>query len=244
MPTPYDPTDYDPRSLEALQPLRRYHAWIRASFGDRLRGRVLEVGAGTGTFAETWIDEADEAWLLEPAGQPRATLTRRFGGRPRVHVLPGTLADARGPIAAHTLDTVVMVNVLEHLPDDVEALTLAQGLLGPAGGLCLFVPALPALYGSLDALVGHQRRYTPATLRKAVTAAGFTVETLRWFDLAGVVPWWVVGRVIRARSFDGPLGALYDRWVVPWARAMESRFAPPLGKNLLCIARPNAPGAP
>jgi hypothetical protein len=94
-----------------------------------------------------------------------------------------------------------------------------------------------AIYGSLDALVGHVRRYERAQLRGVVTEAGFRVETLRWLDAAGVIPWFVVGRVLRPRRFSPGLARLYDRAVVPVARVLEEWVEPPWGKNLLCIAR-------
>ncbi len=233
------PDDYDPRSLESLRGLARYHAWIRDAFGDIFRGRVLEVGAGTGNFAETWVGDADEAVLVEPAPALHTRLAARFAQNPRVRVIGDTLAGAMasGAVAPASLDAVAIINVLEHLDDDVGELVRMREALRPGGALAVFVPAIPAIYGSLDALVGHRRRYTREGLAAAVRSAGLEVEDLRWFDAAGVVPWWLVGRVLRARSFDGPLGPLYDRWVVPVVSRVERRYGPPVGKNLLCLAR-------
>ncbi len=234
-------TDYDARSLETLASLQRYSRWIRDGFGAALRGRVLEVGAGTGNFAETWVPECASAVLLEPAASPRALLESRFAGDARVRVVDVPLADATD---LGTFDAVVLVNVLEHLDDDAAELARVRAHLAPGGAVLLFVPALPALYGSLDALVGHRRRYTRQTLGAAVRAAGLEVVRMRWFDVLGVVPWWIVGRVLRKPSFDGPLAPLYDRAVVPWASVLERVLPPLLGKNLLCVARAAAaPGA-
>jgi SAM-dependent methyltransferase len=235
-----EPTlDYDPRSLEALSGLARYHAWIRGDFGDVLRGRVAEVGAGTGNFSETWVDGADEATLIEPAPQLHTLLAKRFAGRAHVKVVGATLEEAlaTGSLARESLDALTMVNVLERVEDDLGELRRVREALRPGGAVALFVPAIQAIYGSLDALVGHHRRYEREGLGRVVRDAGFEVETLRWFDVAGVVPWWLVGRVLRARSFDGPLGPLYDRLVVPVMSRVERAVPPPLGKNLLCVAR-------
>jgi SAM-dependent methyltransferase len=240
------PAEYDASSLESLQSLENYLAWIRDAFGGDLRGRVLEVGAGTGNYAAAWVDRVDEAVLLEPASAPRARLVERFGAHPRVTIVGGGVAEALagplgapgGALASGSFEVVTLVNVLEHLDDDVGELARLRPLLRRDGALLLLVPALPALYGSLDALVGHRRRYTRAGLGATVRAAGYAIERLEWFDVAGVVPWWLVGRVARARSFDGPLGPLYDRVVVPIMSRVERRHAPPIGKNLLCVARP------
>ena len=81
------------------------------------------------------------------------------------------------------------------------------------------------------------RRYEREQLRGVVTAAGFRVETLRWLDASGVIPWFLAGRVLRQRRFSPGLARLYDRVVVPVSRALEERVEPPWGKNLICIAR-------
>lgn len=240
MSSAHDPSlDYDPRSLEALSGLARYHAWIRDAFGPVLRGRVAEVGAGTGNFSVTWVDGADEATLIEPAPQLYGALSQRFADRKRVKVVGATLEEAlsRGDLAPGSLDALVMVNVLEHVEDDLGELRRVRTALRPGGVVALFVPAIQAIYGSLDALVGHHRRYEREGLARVVREAGFAVEDLRWFDVAGVIPWWLVGKVMRARSFGGPLGPLYDRLVVPVMSRVEGVVTPPVGKNLLCVAR-------
>jgi hypothetical protein len=111
-----------------------------------------------------------------------------------------------------------------------------RGILRDKGKLLLFVPALPWLYGSLDRKVGHQRRYTLRSLREVVEGAGFSVEFIRYFDMVGVLPWFIAGRVSRMATFSDRAARLYDRLVVPTARAMERRLRPPIGKNLLCVA--------
>lgn len=240
MPSPDAPTlDYDPRSLEALSGLARYHAWIREAFGEVLRGRVAEVGAGTGNFSETWVDGASEATLVEPAPQLHTILAKRFENKHHVKVVGATLEGAieSGAVPRESLDALVMVNVLEHVADDLGELRRVRSTLRPGGAVALFVPAIQAIYGSLDALVGHHRRYGRESLAAVVRDAGFVVEDLRWFDVAGVVPWWIVGKVLRAKSFGGPLGPIYDRVVVPVMSRVERAVTPPLGKNLLCVAR-------
>ena len=144
------------------------------------------------------------------------------------------------PEPAEPYDAAVLVNVLEHIDDDLGALRRLHAMLRPGGALLVFVPANAWLYGSLDALVGHVRRYGREELRTVVDRAGFAIDTLRWVDAGGVAPWYFVGRVLRRRKFDPAVGRLYDRAVVPLLRVVEGAVAPPIGKNLLCIARRGA----
>jgi len=230
-----DVTHYEAQDLEALGDLVNYQAWIMRWIGPHLRGRVIEVGAGTGAISAHYVDLVGEAVLVEPAANLAARLRARFADRPHVTVHEGPLETLDRP--AGTFDAAVMVNVLEHIPDDVGALRTLHGLLKPGGALAVFVPAIGALYGSLDALVGHVRRYGRGALRDVVLAADFRVETLRWVDVGGVIPWFVAGRVLRRPRFDPGAAKIYDRLAVPLLRAVEERVAPPLGKNLVCIAR-------
>ncbi|MFO0629266.1 MAG: methyltransferase domain-containing protein [Polyangiales bacterium] len=230
-----DTAHYEGQDLEALSGLVRYQSWILRWIRPHLRGRVLEVGAGVGAIADHYVDLVGEAVLLEPAANLATRLRARFADRAHVSVHEGTLDTLDR--ADGSLDAAVLVNVLEHIPDDLGALRRLHALVRPGGALAIMVPAMSAIYGSLDALVGHVRRYERAQLREVVTAAGFRVETLRWLDAAGVIPWLVFGRVLRQRRFNPAVARLYDRVAVPVSRAIEERVEPPWGKNLICIAR-------
>ena len=138
---------------------------------------------------------------------------------------------------AGSFDAIVLINVLEHIDDDAAMLAHLHALLAPGGALLLFVPALQWLFGSLDTLVGHRRRYVKPKLRALIEAAGFDVRDLRYFDALGVLPWYVTGRVIKARLFDERAAKIYDAIGVPLGSLAERFAAPPIGKNLLCVAQ-------
>jgi hypothetical protein len=101
----------------------------------------------------------------------------------------------------------------------------------------IFVPALPFLYSKLDYAYGHYRRYTRNTLKDCIAAVGFEIEKLHFVDLAGVFPWWLLNTVMGKTSFHAPSLRIYDKYVVPVTRTCESILLPPLGKNLILIAR-------
>jgi len=232
-----EPHGYEGSDLEAMVEAAAYHRWIRDEIAPYLGPRVAEIGAGRGTFSRLLLEVPAVRTLLavEPAAAMHAHLRAALGADPRVRALHGTLADVADEVAG-TLDAVLYVNVLEHVRDDAGELARARRALRPGGHLVVFVPALRWLYADFDASVGHHRRYHRAPLAALAGDAGLTVVRARYFDVAGVLPWLVAMRWLRL-----PLRAasvrLYDRAVVPVMRRVESVVAPPLGKNLLLVAR-------
>ena len=229
--------EYFGRDLEAMSFAVNYHRWILDEFREFIGRTVVEVGAGTGNFTSL-LQTTEPAlhFALEPAANVFARLAERFAGVPNVRALRGTLADLSGEIAGGA-DTVLYVNVLEHIEDDRRELQRARETLRPGGHLCVFVPALPWLYGTADAAFGHHRRYTRGGLAGLVTAAGFRIVKLRHFDIAGILPWFVLFRVLKRPCFTAGQAKWYDRLAVPVLRRMELAVAPPAGKNLLLVAR-------
>lgn len=231
---------YPGRDLEAMAFARHYHRWIRDRFLPYLGARVGEVGAGTGDFSELLLEAGPESLVAwEPSANLHPALTRRLAGDERVTIV----RDRFAPEDTGPLDTLCYVNVLEHIADDEAELAAARRALGPGGNLCLFVPALPRLYSEQDRSVGHFRRYRRRDLRDRLHRAGFVIREISWFDIAGILPWWLAYRVLRRRVTPGAVGG-YDRWVVPVMRRVESLVPPPIGKNLLVVASPDGPAGP
>ena len=237
-----NPREYDLRTLEVGEDLPRYTEWLLEDFRPFLGGRVIEIGAGIGAIARRYVDDVDDALLVEPAPQLFNRLKESLHGRRRAHFANGTLEEVYGTtvdgiaVADGTFDTAVMVNVLEHIPDHANVLRLLFRLLKPGGALLVFVPAVPFLYGALDARVGHVRRYTRASLSEVVHGAGFTMKTLRYFDLLGMLPWLITGRLLRQSTVGSGSAKLYDQVIVPVCEAVDRAVRPRIGKNLVCVA--------
>jgi SAM-dependent methyltransferase len=237
--------EYNQRTLEHGAELERYTRWLLHEFRPFLHGRVIEVGSGIGNIAKYFIDNVSEAVLVEPDSGLYASLAREMSGRANVRTARGTLEEIIGKdvggssVAPGTFDAAIMINVLEHIQDDVGTAKRLLELLKPGGVFLIFVPALPFLYGSLDSRVGHLRRYTSATLRDVIERAGYDIEALHYFDMLGMIPWLVTGRLLKERSLEG-LGAgtsaFYDRFIVPVCSIVDRVTGRPIGKNLVCIA--------
>jgi len=138
------------------------------------------------------------------------------------------------------VETVVSLNVLEHLEDDVLALRHMAALLPPGGRVVLFVPALETLYGSLDRLAGHFRRYDRALLERRFAAASLRPVAFRFFNMVGAVGWFMNGCLIPQTRLDASAmngqARFYDRFVVGLASAIERRVEPPFGQSIIGVA--------
>jgi 2-polyprenyl-3-methyl-5-hydroxy-6-metoxy-1,4-benzoquinol methylase len=200
-------------------------------------GRVLEVGAGIGTFSERLLDGgAASLLLIEPEPACVAELEQRFAADPRVEVRAEVLPDAPSLAErAGLFDFALSQNVLEHIADDRGAMAAMAGALRPGGRLMALVPAHPRLYGSLDRAYRHERRYTAARLRAIVVGAGLVVERLYFFNALGLLGWWARGRS-GARGIGSTSLQAYELLLAAW-RPIERRVDLPVGLSLIAHAR-------
>ncbi|BCX48302.1 hypothetical protein HAHE_22100 [Haloferula helveola] len=210
------------------------HAIVR-EFKPFLKGRVLEVGAGIGqtSSAILGLDGVDELVGLEPDERFHQGFESAL---PEVRLIKGTTADLE---AAEEFDAAVMVNVLEHIEHDKEELVRLRGLLAARSGfLCILVPARQELYSRLDAHFGHFRRYGRRELRSKLEAAGFTMNSIFYFNLAGYFAWGLRYKLLRGMSFDVGQVRLFDRKIFPLVNRLERGLCrPPVGQSLVAIAR-------
>ena len=230
------PSHYPGKELEAMSSADNYRRWIVATFAPYLGKRVAEVGAGIGSVSRLLLEEPIEHLAaFEPSANMFPHLAAAVGGDARARAVQGFFDGAQ---AGHGYDSVLYVNVLEHVEHEREELAAAHASLRPGGHLLVFVPALAWLYSDFDREVGHFRRYSKDALERVVEHAGFEVVDSRWFDVAGIVPWYVHFTLL-GRSMGRGGVSLYDRVVVPPMRAIERLAPPPVGKNVALVARRN-----
>lgn len=220
--------------LEDLVEARNYRRWLVDLALPFLGDDPLEVGSGLGHYAADWATAGVPRWTASEADPGRlAQLRERFAGDPVVRVRE--LAVPIDETASHS--AVVAYNVLEHIPDDVDALRAFAGLLRAGGRVVLVVPAFPSAMSEFDRAVGHQRRYRRRTVRTAVERAGLQVEVVRHVNLLGLLGWYVLVTALRGRPKAGLVLTVYDRLVVPVLRRLEAVVPPPFGQSLFVVAR-------
>lgn len=227
---------YSGSELDALAEARNYYAWVLKQFEPYLGPHTIEVGAGIGTFSEFLLRSPAVSKLtaIEPAANTFPHLEQRFAGEPRVEARKGYLSAHRGSLAG---DAIVAVNVMEHVSDDEAFARDALASVRPGGHLLLFVPALPAIFGTLDVAFEHHRRYTRRTLSKVIENGGWKMVRISYMNMPGIAAWFTAGRILRKTTIAARDARAYDRFVVPWLSRLESIVEPPIGSNLLAIAR-------
>ncbi len=218
---------------------RPYLAWQMSQFLPHLGRRILEIGCGVGGIVDLLppkelilgIDIEDEV-LSYAAERHRGRAECRFEHLDFTALTDADLARLR----AMRLDTIIIINLLEHIEDDVAALRTMHDLLAPGGVLALLVPAHPALYGAYDKADGHFRRYRKRELREKLRRAGFTPTRLRHFNTVGAVGWWIKYKLLRSDIHGGTDFRLMNA-LIPILRPLERLIPPPFGLSLTTVAR-------
>jgi SAM-dependent methyltransferase len=224
--------------LERLGTADQFFDWILEQFDGHVGRRVLEVGAGAGATTRRLVERYPDAQVtaIEPADNLYPVLEAYGAVTPRLATAQGTLKEI-GRTLDETFDTVVYLNVLEHVPDDVIELALARQQMAPGGHLLVFVPALEGLYSELDYAAGHYRRYSRDGLAMVAEEAGFQVVSCVYFDMLGVPPYYLVYKLLRRTGISGSSMMGYDRVIVPVSRLLQKRLPVPFGKNVVLVAR-------
>lgn len=215
--------------------LRRYDRWIYNRLRPFLGQRVLEVGCGLGNFTPFLLDR-ELVVATDLSAEYCAAVAARYPDSPNLIVRPHDITADPAPLVEYSFDTVLCLNVLEHIADDLAALQNIHRVLVPGGVLILLVPAIPALYGSLDAAIGHWRRYWRDELIRKVTDAGFTAETCFYFNFLAILGWWVSGKLLRLHIAPASQLRIFDL-LVPFCAFLETLYPPPIGLSLVLIAR-------
>ncbi len=183
-------------TLETLDGAERYVDWIASLVLPNVRGRVLEVGAGHGTFSDRLATAATELVISEPSARAAELLRERFGDAGAATVVQADLEDA---VSDGPFDTAVLINVLEHIADDDKALALLYDGLATRGRIVVFVPAHEVLYSTYDRSIGHYRRYRRAELLRKVERANLRVVDAHYVNAIGFFGWYVTAKLLRKR---------------------------------------------
>jgi SAM-dependent methyltransferase len=196
-----------------------------------VRGRVLDVGAGLGATFDYLRDAADQWTCLEPDPMLCEQFRARLSARDRApRVLCGTSAVLG---AEERFDTVLYIDVLEHIEHDRAELASILQRLDPGGSLIVLSPALPFLYSPFDKSIGHLRRYTSRTLSQ-VTPAGSTVKT--WFYLDGVGVLASLFARVAGRAAPTPAQiSTWDKAIVPVSRLTDALTSRLFGRTIVMV---------
>jgi SAM-dependent methyltransferase len=231
---------YPGRELESMAAAVNYRRWILGQLEPFLGRRIVEVGSGTGSFSELLLHRNPLSLLaLEPSSNLYPLLVEKVSAMDSagiVQAMQSTLTEAASQLSSNVApDSILYINVLEHIEDDQGELRVAHSTLASGGRILIFVPAHQWLMGRFDLRVGHFRRYTRRSLIPIVEAAGFTIRFSAYFDILGIVTWWLKYRLFQSDQMEAGWVSIYDRWGVPVSRIVDSITNYQIGKNLIVI---------
>ncbi len=230
-----------PMSPELINALN-YYRWIADVFSPFLGKSILDIGGGFGNPLDFLLQKNIHIVSIELHEDSVQFMKERYKKYPNFIAMHGdfTIPETQKELEKYEFDTVMTVNVLEHIEDDVTFIKNASSLLTKGYGYVLtFTPALPFLYGSVDEDAGHYRRYTKKSLSKVMSQAGLNVEKIFYFNAFGVIPYFINSRILKARieaSMITPQIKIFNK-IIPMLWWIEKHLNPPLGQSLVSVAK-------
>jgi SAM-dependent methyltransferase len=213
-------SDPDKAILDAFADAPRFNRWMADTIRPYVGKKVLEIGAGIGNLSRLMVVRRKRYVATDLDSEHLERLKTRLSHR-RPKLETGLLDAACAADYTHLLgqmDTVVCLNVVEHVEDDLGAMRNIWSALEPGGRAVILVPCGQSVYGTLDKALGHWRRYSEAQLVKLMEDAGFEVEQMLRFNRISRPAWWWNGRVLKRKTISRFQLKNFDRLVWLWRR--------------------------
>ena len=217
-----------PDILTALSGAQRFNCWMADTIRPYVGKQVLEIGAGIGNLTRMLIPRRKRYIAADIDTEHLARLHTRFQHRPNLEVRHCDLSDLGDfEQLAGSVDSIVCLNVLEHVEDDLQGLRNMYGALKPGGHAIVLVPHGQEIFGTLDVALGHYRRYSHQELREKMEQAGFRVDRILDFNRISRPAWYVTGRILKRNTLSRFQLGIFDRLVWLWRRIDSSLPWPP-----------------
>lgn len=226
------------KTLDLLSSVESYNEWTFELIEPFIGNVILEAGCGKGTFTSRIIKKGKVA-ACDISGSYLNKVEQAYKDNPNlIAVVNWDLNDSSGlqKFGNINFDTIICLDVIEHIKDDDKVLTNFNRLLPVGGILILKVPAVKAIYGSLDEHLGHYRRYSKKEIRTKVLQHGFEILKQRYLNVIGIFGWYLNGVIFRKSIIPIQQLKTYEK-LVPFLRFIEGIFPPPLGQSLFLICR-------
>ncbi|MGD0201730.1 MAG: glycosyltransferase [Bryobacteraceae bacterium] len=221
--------------LDALAAASQFNRWMADTIRPYLGREVMEIGAGSGNLTHRLIPRRKRYVAADVDPEHLAHLRARFHHRPQLEVCH---CDLGNPVDfapfAEQMDSVACLNVLEHVKNDRVALGNIHSVLKPGGRAIILVPHGQEIFGTLDTVLGHYRRYSHQELREKLEQAGFCVERILDFNRISRPGWYISGRILRNTTMGRVPLRVFDRFVWLWRRI--DRLLPWPPTSIIAIA--------
>lgn len=234
---PHEQEHYE--ALQRMNAMLPYYRWVADNFGPALGRRVLDAGCGVGNFFSAASERIDHGVGIDLSPVNITDARSRFAEQSHIRFIQADLDEQAQALHDEGFDTVVCLDVLEHIENDQQLLNRLAEIVKPGGHVLIKVPACPWLFGSVDVASDHYRRYNRPMLRRLAEQAGLEVKKLSYMNLAGVGPYWLKSRLLKrqanfSRTFT-PKQLDRIRRVMPWLRMLDRLSGPPVGQSLIMV---------
>ena len=221
--------------LNNLTGTPQYLSWLARVLRPHLGDTVLELGAGIGNIAGRLMGRRVHYVAAERDPLYLHALNNRFLRTPNVAVLkldperPEDFRAAGGPF-----DTVLCVNLLEYVDEPAGVIESAASVLKKGGSIVVLAPQSRSLYGSMDKMLGHQRRFSKSELRALLEKSGVSVRRVYQLNKIATPAWWLYGKLLRRKQINKVMLKIFDKTVWFWRRV--DGLLPWRGLSLIAVA--------
>ncbi|MFH1332864.1 MAG: class I SAM-dependent methyltransferase [archaeon] len=220
-------------NLETMSKASNYNKWIFDNIKGYLGKSVLEIGGGIGNMTSFFVDRSSIV-STDITSYNVDKLKDRFESK-AFSAVKTDISKGVSDLAGFSFDTVVCINVLEHIENDSVALRNMSSVLNIGGKLVLLVPAFNFLYGTIDKSDNHYRRYDRSSICRLVGSSGFKVAHCAYMNVPGFFGWYYHGKILKKDTHPSGDISLFDR-LVPAFSFVERILKPPFGLSLIVIA--------
>lgn len=229
------------RNLEVTSQSRRFSNWMYKEIFPALKGDILEIGSGLGTYSEKIIQNispTSNITLTDISPSYLEKLARKFSSPKNVLVsrLDLNCKEDYDKTGYEKFDSIVALNVLEHVENDGLALQQLYKMLKSDGILVLLVPCHKFLYNRIDKNVGHFRRYTKKELEFKISKTPFVVKRTFYFNMLGIVGWYLNGTLAKNGQISSPAFKVFDCFV-PLSQYIERLLDRKIGLSIICYLK-------
>lgn len=221
-------TSKDPvglHTLEVIAKADRFNRWMYDQFKNQLKGEILEIGSGIGNISKLVAGEGHFVTLSDYNEEYCDRLKKKFSqnrnvrGIIRIDLLH---PDFENKYAGYKrkFDSIFLLNVIEHIEDDIMAVKNCSYLLNEDGHLILLAPAYSWLYSSFDKQLGHFRRYSLYSLKKLLKNENFNILSGSYFNVAGMAGWLLFGKILKQKMLSSAEMSAFNK-IVPIAKFID-----------------------
>lgn len=221
------------QTLESMSQAIWYNRWTLNKFKKYLSGEILEVGCGIGNFTKD-LKKYGKVWAIDISDDYTRQTIERAGNTVSVGI--GDIEKGEYFFDDKKFDSIVCLNVLEHIKDDQAALKNLYELLNEGGYLILLVPAFNFLYGELDKSIGHFRRYEKQHLKDFLEKIGFKIVSIKILNFLGTIGWYISSKIFKNRTVEERNIQLFNLFA-PFFLSFETFIEPPIGTSILVLAK-------